>query len=96
MILQVEEALLPIATAEADAAKAEGAPPALIFFTVKSEASLPKQVRNVCDLKTVSDSPQVRISCGARRLSSPVASPLLVLAKLSLRDLLFCFIVLGR
>lgn len=52
--------MLPIATAEADAAKAEGAPPALIFFTVKSEASLPKQVRNVCDLKTVSDSPQVR------------------------------------
>eukprot|EP00903_Cladosiphon_okamuranus_P008393 g8069.t1 len=58
---EVEDALLPIAQAEADLAKAEGGPPALIFFTVKSEASLPQQVRNVCDLKTVSDSPQMII-----------------------------------
>ncbi|CAM9377780.1 unnamed protein product [Ectocarpus sp. 4 AP-2014] len=58
---EVEEALLPIATAEAEAAKANGGQPALIFFTVKSEASLPTQVRNVCDLKTVPDSPQMII-----------------------------------
>lgn len=58
---EVEDALLPIAQAEAEVAKAEGSPPALIFFTVKSEASLPQQVRNVCDLKTVSDSPQMII-----------------------------------
>lgn len=55
----MEDALLPIAQAEADLAKAEGGSPALIFFTVKSEARLPQQLRSVCDLKTVSDSPQV-------------------------------------
>lgn len=67
---QVEDALLPIAQAEAEVAKAEGGPPALIFFTVKSEASLPQQVRNVCDLKTVSDSPQVCVctTCVCRLL----------------------------
>lgn len=56
---QTEDALLPIAEAEAEAAKADGGQPKLIFFTVKSEASLPTQVRNVCDLKKVSDAPQV-------------------------------------
>lgn len=68
-LIQVEDALLPIAQAEADLAKAEGGPPALIFFTVKSEASLPQQVRNVCDLKAVSDSPQVSffLTCGTIR-----------------------------
>lgn len=48
---------MPIASAEAEAGKRSGQP-ALIFFTVKSEASLPTQVRNVCGLKKVLEAPQ--------------------------------------
>lgn len=51
---------MPIATATAEAGKRLGQPE-MIFFTVKSEADLPKQVRSACGLKTVSESPQV---CG--------------------------------
>lgn len=49
---------MPIATAEAEAGKQSGSPE-LIFFTAKSEASLPSQVRQVCNLKRTTDAPQV-------------------------------------
>lgn len=49
---------MPIAEAEVKAGK-EAGEPALIFFTAKSEADVPTQVRNVCGLKQVSDTPQV-------------------------------------
>lgn len=58
----MEDALLPIAAAEVEAGKRSGQP-ALIFFTVKSEASLPTQVRNVCGFKNVSEAPQARHVC---------------------------------
>ena len=51
---------MPIAAAAAEAGKRMGQPE-VIFFTVKSEAHLPKQVRNACGLKNVVESPQV---CG--------------------------------
>ena len=56
--VQVEDALMPIAAATAEAGK-RLRQPEMIFFTAKSEADLPKQVRNACGLKTVSESPQV-------------------------------------
>ena len=56
--VQVEEALMPVATAVAEAGKQSGQPD-LIFFTAKSEANISSQVRHVCDLKRTSDAPQV-------------------------------------
>ena len=60
IVLQIEDALLPIAAAEAEAGKQSGSPE-LIFFTAKSEKGIPSQVRNVCNLKRTTDAPQVGI-----------------------------------
>eukprot|EP00904_Undaria_pinnatifida_P007040 jgi/Undpi1/3466/HiC_scaffold_16.g06838.m1 len=54
---EAEDALMPIAAATAEAGK-RLMQPEMIFFTVKSEADLPTQVRNACGLRTVSEAPQ--------------------------------------
>lgn len=61
MVMQIEDALLPIAVAEAEAGKQSGSPE-LIFFTAKSEKGIPSQVRHVCNLKRTTDAPQVGTS----------------------------------
>lgn len=57
---------MPIAAATAEAGK-RLMQPEMIFFTVKSEADLPTQVRNACGLRTVSEAPQVRPHGGSER-----------------------------